>query len=76
MAFVKHCDNCGKKLGGQAPFVQTHGSVCDQYEPDDGTVEFRYLTDRKVYTFCDDVCDIEWRNKQREYKEYKTNQES
>lgn len=67
MALVKVCDNDGKQLGGEDSFVQTKGSISDQYEPGGGVVEFRYLTDRQdeVHTFCNDKCEIEWRDKQR-----------
>jgi hypothetical protein len=73
MAILKVCDNCAKKLGGETPFVQTKGTVSDQYEPGAGKVEFRYLTNgeyNEVHTFCDDDCEMEWRDKQREVKAF------
>lgn len=71
MALVKSCDNCGKILGGEKPFVQTKGSVSDQYEPGGGKVEFKYLTngDRdETHTFCDDNCEHQWRDIRRSQK--------
>jgi hypothetical protein len=71
MALLKVCDNpdCGKELGGDEPFVQTKGSVSDQYEPTDGgQVKFRYLTKGErdeVHTFCNDICEHEWREDRR-----------
>lgn len=72
MAFVKVCDNCGNTLGGELSFIQTKGSVSDQFEPSDGRVEFRYLTDRpeEIHTFCKDTCDMDWRDKQRKLKRF------
>lgn len=72
MALLKVCDYCGKKLGGQDYFVQTKGSVSDQYEPGNGKVEFRYLTDKQddMHTFCDDTCEMDWRDRQRESKPF------
>lgn len=71
MALIKICDNCKSGLGGDHPFVQTKGSVSDQYEPGNGVVEFRYLTSRdETHTFCDDACDMAWRAKQRSKKEF------
>lgn len=71
----KVCDNpeCGKTLGGEQSFVQTKGTVSDQYEPGGGKVEFRYLTNGErdeIHTFCDDVCDHEWRETQRRKKQF------
>lgn len=67
MAFAKLCDNCGSELGGELNFIQTRGTISDQYEPGDGYVEFRYLTSRpeEVHTFCDDACEMQWRDKKR-----------
>ncbi len=72
MALIKVCDNCGSGLGGEIPFIQTKGSVSDQYEPEPGMVEFRYLTNRQdeVHTFCNDPCEMEWREKQRARKQF------
>lgn len=71
MAFVKICDNCSRTLGGEDTFVQTKGSVSDQYEPISGGVEFRYLSSRdEQHTFCDDQCEMDWRDKQREKKSF------
>lgn len=72
MAFLKLCDNCGATLGGEDVFIQTKGSVSDQYEPGNGKVEFRYITDKndEVHTYCDDECEMEWRDKQREKKSF------
>lgn len=55
------------------PFVQTKGTVSDQYEPGGGKVEYRYLTNgewNETHTFCDDSCELEWRKHQRETKEF------
>lgn len=73
MAIIKACDNCGKRLGGDDPFVQTKGSVSDQYE-NDGIVEFRYLTQGRdsQHTFCDDTCEMEWRDKQRKKRKFES----
>lgn len=75
MALVKVCDNpsCLKTLTGEKPFVQTKGTVSDQYEPGEGKVEFRYLTNgdwNEVHTFCDDGCEHEWRQIQRSKKQF------
>lgn len=72
MALVKVCDACGTGLGGDIEFVQTKGSVSDQYEPGDGTVEFRYLTTKQdeTHTFCDDKCEMNWRAVQRKKREF------
>lgn len=73
MALQKICDNCQKPLGGEKPFVQTKGSVSDQYEPGEGKVEFRYLTNgdwNEVHTFCNDYCEMKWRETQRSKKEF------
>lgn len=72
MAIVKICDFCSKKLGGETWFVQTQGSVSDQYEPGGTRVEFRYLTDKKdeVHTFCDDDCEMDWRARRRDIKDF------
>lgn len=68
MALVKTCDNDGKALGGEDTFVQIRGTISDQYEPEPGVVKFRYITYKpnEIHTFCDDECEMEWREKQRE----------
>lgn len=75
MAFVKLCDNDGKVLSGDSPFVSIKGSITDQIEREDGTVEFRYLTDsetRDEYrTFCSDGCEMEWRRKRRTIRKFR-----
>lgn len=75
MALLKVCDNsvCLKKLGGDRPFIQTKGTVSDQYEPENGKVQFRYLTNgewNEVHTFCNDHCEHEWREEQRAKREF------
>lgn len=73
MALQKLCDNCQKALGGEEPFVQTKGSVSDQYEPGGNKVEFRYLTRGdwdETHTFCDDACEHAWRESQRGKKKF------
>ena len=74
MAIIKVCDSCGSGLGGADVFIQTRGSISDQYEPGEGVVEFRYITNRsdENHTFCNDQCEMNWRDKQRSKKEFMT----
>jgi hypothetical protein len=70
---VKYCDNCQKKLGGDEPFNQIRGSIAEQIEPENGTgVRFRYLSERANHTFCDDECEMEWRDHQRSKKGFRS----
>ena len=74
MALIKVCDysKCRAGLGGEKSFIQTKGSVSEQYEPGDGTVEFRYLTNKQdeTHTFCDDLCEHGWREEMRAKREF------
>lgn len=72
MALIKVCDACGSGLGGEDVFIQTKGSVSEQYEPGDGVVQFRYLTSKpdETHTFCNDNCEMIWRDRQRKKKEF------
>ena len=70
MAFRKSCDFDGKIIDKSTePFLQIHleGSISEQLEAPDGSVKYRYLTDRPntKLAFCNDQCLTDWLDRQR-----------
>ncbi len=79
MAFIKQCDNtaCGKLLGNSPDsFLQIHGSISEQREPDDGSTDYRYLTpySNSKVAFCDVVCMNVWIDEMQNTKPFITRQ--
>lgn len=75
MAFRKQCDHrgCGKLLGNSdQPFLQFHGSMSEQIETADGTVEYRYLTPhaRSKLAFCGAECLEGWIEEAKEQSQF------